>query len=48
MVEVAHLEVAFSDISELEASPVVRQSLLQRDRKRRKRKAKKVKKNKKP
>ena len=49
LVKIAHLEDAFSDISEPRLSPVVRQSLLQKGRKRRKREAKtKIKKNEKP
>ena len=44
MVKIAHLNDAFSELFELEASPVEGQSMLQRDKKRGKRKGKKVKK----
>ena len=44
MVKIARLDDAFSDISELEASPVEGQSQPQKDKKRRKRKGKKKKK----
>ena len=43
IVKVARLKDVFSDISELEASAVVGQSLSQKDRKRRKRKGEKKK-----
>jgi len=45
MVKIAHLNDAFSEFFELEASPVKGQSLQQKDKKRRKRKGKKRKKN---
>ena len=46
MVKTTHQEDAFSDISELETSPVVGQSQPQKDRKKRKRKGEKhIKKN---
>ena len=41
VIEIAHLDDAFSEIFELEASPVEGQSLQQKDKKRRKRKGEK-------
>ena len=45
MVKIAHLDDAFSECFELEASPVESQSLPQKDKKRGERKCKKKKKN---
>jgi len=41
MVKIAHLDSAFSEFFELEASPIEGQSLQQKDKKRRKSKSKK-------